>query len=327
MEEIDRPVGSGAGDGVVDAFVDRYRAHRQVSVRERLGHGHDVGPNAEALRGEGPAGTAEPGDDLVEHEQDAVTVTDFTQPLEVAERSDERPGRTRNRLHEAGGDRLRSVEAHEALEIVGEFCSFRRLAPAEAVFGKPGVAHVGDVRHAGAEGFAVLDHAAQAGAAHVDTVVCAFPGHHARSRALAPGAMIGERDLYRGIDRLRARVSEEDAVDAVGGEGGHAPREFELRRMAELKGRAVVEFQELAVDRIGDFRPAVARRYAEEAGRAVEDLFALVVAEEDASPVRAQARGRLELAVGGEGHPQVFEAVCGELHLVVGLPSLPCPQV
>ena len=35
--------------------------------------------------------------------------------------------------------------------------------------------------------------------------------------AFAPGVVIGECDLYRGIDRLGARIAEEDAVDPFRG--------------------------------------------------------------------------------------------------------------
>ena len=43
----------------------------------------------------------------------------------------------------------------------------------------------------------------------------------------------------------------------------------------------------------------------------------MVTAVVDTVAVGAQAWGRLEFAVGGKGHPQVFEAVRGELHLSV----------
>ena len=55
-----------------------------------------------------------------------------------------------------------------------------------------------------------------------------------------------------------------------GGEGGDPARELELRGMAELEGRTVVEVEELAVYRFGDLRAAVPGRDAEQAGRRVQ---------------------------------------------------------
>jgi hypothetical protein len=54
------------------------------------------------------------------------------------------------------------------------------------------------------EEFAIVDNAADGNAAEADAVIAALPADQARARALATHVVVGERDLERGIDRLRA---------------------------------------------------------------------------------------------------------------------------
>ena len=68
-----------------------------------------------------------------------------------------------------------------------------------------GVAEVIDAGEQRAELFAVGDHAADRDAAEIDAVIAALAADQAGAAALALHALIGERDLQRRLDRLRAR--------------------------------------------------------------------------------------------------------------------------
>ena len=72
------PGSKARGDiGPRPAGADRH------AVAERLGHRHDVGPHAEVLEAEPPAGAAEAGLHLVDHEQQAALVAQRADGLEV----------------------------------------------------------------------------------------------------------------------------------------------------------------------------------------------------------------------------------------------------
>ncbi len=66
-----------------------------------------------------------------------------------------------------------------------------------------------------AEELAVVDHAADGDAAEADAVVAALAADEAGARAFAAHAVVGERDLQRGVHRLRAGVGEEHVVEPV----------------------------------------------------------------------------------------------------------------
>src|SRR5215467_13395999 len=88
-----------------------------------------------------------------------------------------------------------------------------------------------------AEEFAVVDDAADRGAAEADAVIAALAPDEPRARAFATDVVIGERDLERGVDRLRARIREEHMVEACGRERSDAAGELEGLGMGELKRR------------------------------------------------------------------------------------------
>ena len=103
-----------------------------------------------------------------------------------------------------------------------------------------------------AELFAVGDHAADRRAAEADAVIAALAADEARARGVAADVMIGERDLERGIDRLRTGIAEEHVIEIAGRQRRDAAGEFESLGMAELEGRREVEFGRLFLDGLDD---------------------------------------------------------------------------
>ena len=200
------------------------------------------GIDAEIIDREGRAEAAEAGDHLVEDEQDAVLVADRAELLEVALRRDEHAGGAGHRLDDHRGDGRGVVESDQPLEIVGELGAMLRLAAGEGVPGEVvGVADVVDAGEQRAELLAVGDDAADRDAAEIDAVIAALAADQAEARALADGALIGERDLQRRLDRLRAGIGEEDVVDARRHVGDEAGGQLEGLGVAHLEGRRVVE--------------------------------------------------------------------------------------
>ncbi len=151
------------------------------------------------------------------------------------------------------------MERDEALQIVGKLRAMLRHAAREGVARK--VVRVADVIDAGkqrAEMLAVGDDAADRDAAEIDAVIAALAADQADAAAVALHAVIGERDLQRRVDRLRAGIGEEHMVEALRRDRGQARGKLEHLRMAHLEGRRVVELKEL--------RPSPPRRSP--AGRA-----------------------------------------------------------
>ena len=89
-------------------------------------------------------------------------------------------------------------------------------------------------------------------AAEADAVIAALAADQAHARGVAAHVVIGERDLERGIDRLRAGIAEEHVIEIAGRQRRDAAGEFESLGMAELEGRREVEFGRLVLDRLND---------------------------------------------------------------------------
>ena len=137
------------------------------------------------------------------------------------------------------------------------------------------VRQVVDAGQQRAEHLAVGDDAADRDAAEIDAVIAALAADQAGARALALGAVVGERDLQRGVDRFRTGIGEEHMVQARRRDVDQPVGELEDDRMAHLEGRRVVELGRLLLDRLGDLRAAVAGIDAPQARGAVEDLAAV----------------------------------------------------
>ena len=146
-----------------------------------------------------------------------------------------------------------------------------RLADGEgllgAVIGRRQMIDAGKQR---AELLAVGDHAADRGAAEADAVIAALAADQPHARGVAAHIMIGERDLERGVDRLRAGIAEEHMIEIAGRQRRDAPGQFEGLGMAELEGRREVELGRLALDRRHDRVAVMPGIGAPQAGGAVD---------------------------------------------------------
>ncbi len=316
VEELDGAL-RALHEGSVDLLVDEYGAHRDAAVGQPLGAGQQVRDDAPALRGEGFADAAETGDHFVEDQQDAMLAGYLAQPLKVALGRQHHAGRAGHRLDDHRGDILGAVQGHQAFQLLGLFHAMLGQADGEGVAGDvQGVRQVVDPRQqVGGEGLAVVDHTAYRQAAEADPVVAQFAADQAGAGALADGALVGKGDLQRGVRRFRAGVGEEHFVQARRGDFRQPRGEFERQRVTHLERRGVVEGGDLPGHRFADLAPAVAGIAAPEAGGAVEDAAPALGDIVDAFGAFQQARPRLELAVGGEGHPEVVEAA--RLRLVI----------
>src|SRR5258707_15180403 len=77
-----------------------------------------------------------------------------------------------------------------------------------------GMADMIDARKMRCERPAVVHHAADRHATEADAVVAALAADQPGAGRLTGRAMIGHRDLERGVDRLRTGIGEEDAVQS-----------------------------------------------------------------------------------------------------------------
>src|SRR5215813_10457872 len=75
----------------------------------------------------------EPGDHLVEDEQNAVARADLPQALEIAFRRHQHTGRSRHRLDDYRRDRRRIMQCAQPFELVGEFQTPFRLPAGERI--------------------------------------------------------------------------------------------------------------------------------------------------------------------------------------------------
>src|SRR6185503_8896013 len=109
-----------------------------------------------------------------------------------------------------GGDGGGVMQRHQALELVGEMSAPLGLAARIGLLGAiVGVRQMIDAGQHGAEELAVGDHSANADAAEIDAVIAALAADEPGAAALALGAMIGKRDLERGIGGFRSGIAEE----------------------------------------------------------------------------------------------------------------------
>ena len=166
------------------------------------------------------------------------------QLLEIALGRHQHAGRAGDRLDDHGGDGRGIVQRDDALELVGELrapCSGwpREKALAQVM----GVRQMIDAGSRLPKSLAVARDAADRDAAETDAVIAALAADEAGARALAADAVIGDGDLERGIDRLRAGIGEEDMVEIAGRQVPRAAPPLEGLGMAHLEGGRVIERQ------------------------------------------------------------------------------------
>jgi hypothetical protein len=200
------------------------------------------------------------------------------------------------------------MQRHQPFEVVGEFGAVLRLPLRERVAGEiVGVGDMIDARKMRRKRAAVIHHAANRHAAESDAMIAALAADQPRPGRLTCGAMIGQRDLQRGVDGFRTRIGEEDAIEASRRNRGETLGEVECQRMAHLERRCEIELHQLPLDSGGDLPAAVAGIDAPETGRAVDHLSAIEGRVMHALRGGEQARGGLELPVGRERHPERFK--------------------
>ncbi|MCY1547746.1 hypothetical protein D9M68_838180 [compost metagenome] len=115
------------------------------------------------------------------------------------------------------------MQREDALQLVGEVRAPLRLALGEGGLGdvERGRQVVGARHQVGRVGLAVRADAAHRHAAEAHAVVAALTADKAGALAFAARAVVRQRDLQCGVDRLRTRVGEEDAVQALRHDRSH----------------------------------------------------------------------------------------------------------
>jgi hypothetical protein len=142
-------------------------------------------------------------------------------------------------------------------------------------------------------------------------MVAALAPNEARARALADRALIGQRDLERGVYRFGAGVGEEYPVEPYFGTtrcDRRQPRsEFKCAGMAHLKCRGIIQLLQLSRHGLRDLGAAMTGVDAPQTGGTIQDLVSVHVTVVHALGALKNARRFLELPVGGERHPVMIE--------------------
>ena len=202
------------------------------------------------------------------------------------------------------------MQRDQVFERVGQMRAMLRLPAAEAVHRRQvGVRQVVHVRQLRAELLAVRADAAHRHAAEAHTVIAAFAPHQPHAMRFTPRAVIGQRDLQRGVGGLRAGIDEEDMVHPFRRHLRHPGGGFEGDGVAQLEGRREIHHRRLLLDGFRDLPPPMAGVAAPEAGRAVQDLLPLRREVGHALGAGEHAGGALEVLVVGVGHPEGVEVV------------------
>ena len=202
------------------------------------------------------------------------------------------------------------MQIDQPLHLVGEMGAIFRLALGEGLLlAVIGGGKVVDAGEQGSEHLAVVDDAADRGAAEADAMIAALAADQPGAAALTVDLVIGQRDLERGIGGLRSGIAEEHVIEPGGREIGDAACKFEGLRNAELERRRVIQRLGLLGDRRRNLGAAVTGIGAPHARRGVDDLAAVDGEVMHVLGAGEQPRRLLEGAVGGKRHPVRGEVV------------------
>ena len=201
------------------------------------------------------------------------------------------------------------MQRHQALQIVSQMPPpFRLPASKRVVLQTMRVRQMVGATQQRAKGFAVINDTTDGNAAEANPVIAALAANQAGTRALTDGALIGQGDLQRGIDRLRPGVCEKHLVVAVD-HGRQFGGEFKRQRMTQLEGRRVVQRFDLFLDSFDNAASAVARVAAPETGGCVQNLAIILGLVIHALGLNEELRVGLEMSVRRERHPIRVEIV------------------
>ncbi len=242
-------VDSAVGDPAGDRRGAQRGGHRQVPAGQRLADAHDVGRDARVLGGEERTRPAEPGGDLVEHQQHVVGEAQLAQHVQVAGvveahaacALDDRLDDHRGQLVGVRLDQPRQLRDVVLLERgrgrSGEHLPRQHVAPQRV----HAAVRVADAHRA--EGVAV---------------VAAAPGHQPMLGRVSARPLVLQTHLDRDLDRDRAGVAEEDVLEPGGGDVDEQPGQLDGRTVREAAEHHVAHRAELVAHRGVEHGMAVA---------------------------------------------------------------------
>ena len=207
---------------VRDLLGDDGATERHVSGRDALREGHDVWNDALVIGAEPAARATKAGHDLVEHEEDPVTIAERAQAPEVAVWWDEHPRRARDRLDQNCGDVLRPLVPDDLFHVRESFLDVRAEHGAIRI----GVQEMDDTGDAGLRGPPPVIPTKRHGALGL-----AVERSPLREDLVALG--VHARDLDRVLVRLATAGREDRLREIPGRDLGEKPRQRRATLLAE----------------------------------------------------------------------------------------------
>src|SRR5664280_375927 len=231
------------------------RAHRDVTRRETLCGGHDVGLQVESGRGEpGAADPTEAGDDLVSDEQYVVLPADPSYLVQVA---------IRRRVDAAGGDHRLTEEGGNGVGAVRLDGRQQRLARVPC--------NGADVRHQFAVTLVVDGNTGQRCTGDVHAVVSLFPPDNNRLAGLSAFPPVPAGQFHSGVDGIGTAGGEEHLAARHRRNGGQSVGQRHRGVDGVVAERGVRRNPaDLQRDRVGDLGAPVPDVGEPEPGRRVE---------------------------------------------------------
>ena len=132
-------------EGVVNLGGRHHCAHWHRTIGDLLGQVENVGGHTKRFStGVSPA-SAQPGDDLVEDQQNIVGVAKRTQSLQVTRGRRDDTRRTRHRLDNNGGDGRGVMQRNQICKLIGKVGTVIGHPPTKSILGQHGVPQVIDL--------------------------------------------------------------------------------------------------------------------------------------------------------------------------------------